>query len=87
MRLRSFMPLQKVAADPHPVMYGMNSRLVKKEEVLQEEVWKLDGMYGEAIQKIIFWLEKAETVAENEAQREVIRLLIDFYRTGDLKTF
>ena len=82
-----FYAMQKVAADPHPVMYGMNSRLVKKEEVLQEEVWKLDGMYGEAIQKIIFWLEKAETVAENEAQREVIRLLIDFYRTGDLKTF
>lgn len=82
-----FYTMQKVAADPHPVMYGMNSRLVKKEEVLQEEVWKLDGMYGEAIQKIIFWLEKAETVAENEAQREVIRLLIDFYRTGDLKTF
>ena len=79
--------MQKVAADPHPVMYGMNSRLVKKDGVLQEEVWKLDGMYGEAIQKIIFWLEKAETVAENEAQREVIRLLIDFYRTGDLKTF
>lgn len=82
-----FYAMQKVAADPHPVMYGMNSRLVKKEEVLQEEVWKLDGMYGEAIQKIIFWLEKAEKVAENEAQREVIRLLIDFYRTGDLKTF
>lgn len=82
-----FYAMQKVAADPHPVMYGMNSRLVKKEEVLQEEVWKLDGMYGEAIQKIIFWLEKAEAIAENEAQREVIRLLIDFYRTGDLKTF
>lgn len=82
-----FYAMQKVAADPHPVMYGMNSRLVKKEEVLQEEVWKLDGMYGEAIQKIIFWLEKAETVAENEVQREVICLLIDFYRTGDLKTF
>ena len=82
-----FYAMQKVAADPHPVMYGMNSRLVKKDGVLQEEVWKLNGMYGEAIQKIIFWLEKAETVAENEAQREVIRLLIDFYRTGDLKTF
>lgn len=82
-----FYAMQKVTADPHPVMYGMNSRLVKKDGVLQEEVWKLDGMYGEAIQKIIFWLEKAEAVAENEAQREVIRLLIDFYRTGDLKTF
>lgn len=82
-----FYAMQKVAADPHPVMYGMNSRLIKKDGILQEEVWKLDGMYGEAIQKIIFWLEKAEAVAENEAQREVIRLLIDFYRTGDLKTF
>lgn len=82
-----FYAMQKVAADPRPVMYGMNSRLVKKDGVLQEEVWKLDGMYGEAIQKIIFWLGKAEAVAENEAQREVIRLLIDFYRTGDLKTF
>lgn len=82
-----FYAMQKVAADPHPVMYGMNSRLVKKDGILQEEVWKLDGMYGEAIQKIIFWLGKAEAVAENEAQREVIRLLIDFYRTGDLKTF
>lgn len=82
-----FYAMQKVAADPHPVMYGMNSRLVKKDGILQEEVWKLDGMYGEAIQKIIFWLEKAEAVAENEVQREVIRLLIDFYRTGDLKTF
>ena len=82
-----FYAMQKVAADPHPVMYGMNNRLVKKDGILQEEVWKLDGMYGEAIQKIIFWLEKAEAVAENEAQREVIRLLIDFYRTGDLKTF
>lgn len=83
----AFYAMQKVAADPHPVMFGMNSRLVKKDGVLQEEVWKLGGMYGEAIQKIIFWLEKAEAVAENEAQREVIRLLIDFYRTGDLKTF
>ena len=83
----NFYTIQKMASGPHPVMYGMNSRLVKKEGVLQEEVWKLDGMYGEAIEKIIFWLEKAEAVAENEAQREVIRLLIDFYRTGDLKTF
>lgn len=82
-----FYAIQKVMGNLHPVMYGMNSRLVKKEGILQEEVWKLGGMYGEAIQKIIFWLEKAEAVAENEAQREVIRLLIDFYRTGDLKTF
>ena len=80
-----FYMIQKLASGPHPVMYGMNSRLVQKDGVIQEEVWKVDGMYGEAIEKIIYWLEKAKSVAENEAQCEVIRLLIDFYRTGDLK--
>lgn len=82
-----FYMIQKLASGPHPVMYGMNSRLVQKDGVIQEEVWKVDGMYGEAIEKIIYWLEKAKSVAENEAQCEVIRLLIDFYRMGDLKTF
>lgn len=83
----NFYTIQKMTSGPHPVMYGMNSRLVQKDGVIQEEVWKVDGMYGEAIEKIIYWLEKAKSVAENEAQCEVIRLLIDFYRTGDLKTF
>lgn len=83
----AFYSILKIPGDPHPVMYGMNSRLVKKDGVFREEVWKVGGMYGEAIEKIIAWLEKAEAVAESEAQREVIRLLVDFYRTGDLKTF
>lgn len=83
----AFYSILKIPGDPHPVMYGMNSRLVKKDGFLWEEVWKVGGMYGEAIEKIIAWLEKAETVAESEVQREVIRLLVDFYRTGDLKTF
>ena len=65
----------------------MNSRLVKKDGVVQEEVWKIGGMYGEALQKIVSWLDKAAEVAENDRQREVIRLLTEFYRTGDLKTF
>lgn len=82
-----FYAQQKSQGDSHPVMYGMNSRLVKKEGVLQEEVWKLGGMYGEAIEKIVAWLEKAEKVAENDSQREAMRLLVDFYRTGDLKVF
>lgn len=77
----------KTPGESHPVMYGMNSRLVKKDGKIQEEVWKIDGMYGKAIKKIVFWLEKAEKVAESEVQREVVRLLIDFYRTGDLKIF
>lgn len=83
----AFYAAQKKADDPEPVMYGMNSRLVKKYGRIYEQVWKVGGMYSAAIEKIIVWLEKAETVAENEAQREVIRLLIEFYRSGDLKVF
>lgn len=82
-----FYAAQKKADDPEPVMYGMNSRLVKKDGRVYEQVWKVGGMYSAAIEKIIVWLEKAEAVAENDAQCEVIRLLVDFYRTGDLKVF
>ena len=82
-----FYAAQKKADDPEPVMYGMNSRLVKKDGCVYEQVWKVGGMYSAAIEKIIVWLEKAEAVAENDAQREVIRLLVEFYRTGDLKVF
>ena len=70
-----------------PVMYGMNSRLVKEDGVLKEQVWKLGGMYSSAIEKIVGWLQKAQAVAENGEQREVISLLIEFYETGDLKLF
>ena len=83
----AFYAAQKKADDPEPVMYGMNSRLVKKDGRIYEQVWKVGGMYSAAIEKIIVWLEKAETVVENDAQREVIRLLIEFYRSGDLKVF
>lgn len=82
-----FYAAMKTPGETEPVMYGMNSRLVKKDGVVQEEVWKIGGMYGEALQKIVFWLDKAAEVAENDRQREVIRLLTEFYRTGDLKTF
>lgn len=70
-----------------PVMYGMNSKLVKEQGQITEQVWKVGGMYSEAIERIIDWLEKAETVAENEKQIQVIHLLIEFYRTGSLHTF
>ena len=70
-----------------PVMYGMNSRLVKEDGVLKEQVWKLGGMYSSAIEKIVGWLQKAQAVAENGEQREVISLLIEFYETGDLQLF
>lgn len=84
----AFYAAQKAQGDAeHPVMYGMNSRLVKKDGVIQEEVWKVGGLYGKAIEKIIGWLHRAEEVAENDSQRQVIRLLVAFYQTGDLKQF
>lgn len=84
----AFYAAQKAQGDAeHPVMYGMNSRLVKKDGVIQEEVWKVGGLYGKAIEKIIGWLHRAEEVAENDSQRQVIRLLVAFYQAGDLKLF
>lgn len=84
----AFYAAQKAQGDAeHPVMYGMNSRLVKKDGVIQEEVWKVGALYGKAIEKIIGWLHRAEEVAENDSQRQVIRLLVAFYQTGDLKLF
>lgn len=82
-----FYAAQKTPGETEPVMYGMNSRLVKEEGTVKEQVWKVGGMYGAALEKIVGWLEKAATVAENDEQRNVIRLLIDFYHTGDLKVF
>ena len=84
----AFYAARKAEGSPtEPVMYGMNSRLAKVDGQIQEQVWKVGGMYSAAIGKIIAWLEKAGEYAENESQHEVIRLLIDFYRTGDLHTF
>ena len=83
----TFYSLMKNENDKQPVMYGMNSRLVKENGLLKEKVWKSEGMYGQAIQRIVFWLEKASQVAENDRQRNVIKKLIEFYHTGDLKTF
>ncbi len=73
--------------DTMPVMYGLNSQLVKENGQLVERTWKVGGMYSKAIEKIVYWLEKASTVAENEAQKASIDKLIDFYRSGDLKDF
>lgn len=73
-------------ADPRPISYGLNSKLVRNENgALEEAVWKADGMYGEAIREMIIWLEKAVEVAENEAQAKALQLLIEYYETGDLK--
>ncbi|HAS36188.1 MAG TPA: dihydrofolate reductase, partial [Flavobacteriales bacterium] len=71
-----------------PVSYGLNSKLVKRDDgSLQEVPWKVGGMYGAAIEEMVSWLEKAVTVAESEDQRKGFELLIEFYKTGDLKTW
>lgn len=70
-----------------PISYGLNSKLVKRDGKIGEEVYKVGGLYSAAIEKIIYWLEKAEEVAETPEQLEVIKKLIEFYQTGDLKTF
>lgn len=77
----------KNPADSFPVMYGMNSRLVKEHGKIYEKVWKVGGLYGPAIEKIVYWLEKATRVAEDSKQKAAIDKLVEFYRTGSLKTF
>jgi len=72
--------------DKKPISYGLNSKLVRNADgSLSEQVWKLDGMYSNAIREIIMWLEKAATVAENGGQQEALKILIEYYKTGDLK--
>ena len=73
--------------DETPVSYGLNSRLVKEVGKIQEKVWKVGGLYGQALEKIVYWLKKAEGVAETPEQKAVIAKLMEFYETGDLKTF
>lgn len=70
-----------------PLSYGLNSRLEKENGQLVERVWKVGGLYSEAIERIVAELEKATAFAENEKQRRIISTLIDYYRTGDLRTF
>ena len=82
-----FYNAMKNPKDETPVSYGLNSRLVKENGKIQEKVWKVGGLYGQALEKIVYWLKKAEGVAENPEQKAVITKLIEFYDTGDLKTF
>ncbi len=73
--------------DPTPISYGLNSKLIKDEQGnITEKVWKMGGMYSEAIEQIVFWLEKASQVAE-EPQKSIINALINYYRTGNLREF
>lgn len=70
-----------------PVSYGLNRRVVKEDGKVVEQVYRLGGLYSDAIAHIVDNLEKAMPYAENDAQRKTIATLIDYYKTGDLKTF
>ncbi len=73
--------------DKEPLSYGLNTTVFKDEGEIKEEVWKVDGKYGAAIRKIVFWLQQALNVAENDRQQRVIELLIKYYKSGDLHDF
>ena len=70
-----------------PLSFGLNSKLIKEDEILKEEIYKVGGMYSNSLERIIFWLEKARGVAENKNQARAFDLLIKYYKTGDLKTW
>ena len=74
------------AGDEQP-SWGLNSKLVRCDGRLEEELYRMGGLYGAAIQQIVYWLKKAAEVAENDQQRKVIGLLVDYYETGDLRLF
>ena len=85
--VESFYDKMRKPNDATPISYGLNSKLVKEKGKIYEDVYKSDGLYGDAINAIIGWLEKANEVAENDIQRDYTQKLIDYYKTGDLKTW
>ncbi|MCR5014377.1 MAG: dipeptidyl peptidase 3 [Bacteroidales bacterium] len=85
--VEAFYQKKHVPGDKTPISYGLNSKLVKDDNGIREEVYRVDGLYGKAIDKIISWLEKANEVAENDRQRTYTQKLIEYYKTGDLKTW
>jgi dipeptidyl-peptidase III len=85
--VRAFYAAKKNPKDTTPPSYGLNSKLVKIDGEIFEKTWKVGGMYGAAIKKVVYWLEKASSVAENDKQKLALELLIKFYKSGDLKDF
>lgn len=84
--VEKFYGSMKITDTLRPLSTGLNSKLIRSESgKIEERVWKSGGMYGAAIDKIIYWLEKAVEVAENKSQSDALKILIEFYRTGDLK--
>jgi dipeptidyl-peptidase-3 len=70
-----------------PISWGLNSRLAKEDGAVVEEVWKVGGLYTQALERVVYWLEQAITVAEDDAQRRALELLVEYYRSGDLADF
>lgn len=83
----AFYGAMKDPNDTTPISYGLNSKLVKENGQLVEKTYKVGGMYSAALEKVVYWLEKAASVAENPQQKAVIEKLIEFNKTGDLKQF
>ena len=73
--------------DPTPVSHGLNSKLIKIDGEVVERVWRVGGMYSEALEQVVYWLERAINVAENKKQRTALELLVKYYRSGDLADF
>lgn len=73
--------------DSEPLSYGLNTTVIKEAGKIKEEVWNIDGKYGKSISKIVFWLQQALNLAENDKQQKVIELLINYYKSGDLRDF
>lgn len=86
-QVKKFYDDLKIKGDTTPISYGLNSKLVMGADGLEEQVWKVGGMYGAAIEKVVYWLKLASGVTENEAQKKALDLLIEYYETGDLKKF
>jgi dipeptidyl-peptidase-3 len=85
--VESFYKPKTDITDPRPVSLGLNSKVIKSDGSISENVYRSGGLYGSAIDKIISWLEKAIGFAESEMQESAIKLLIEYYMTGDLKTW
>ncbi|MDE6027460.1 MAG: dipeptidyl peptidase 3, partial [Muribaculaceae bacterium] len=85
--VEAFYAAMKNPNDAEPISYGLNAKVVKENGKLKEEKYHLNGLYGPAIAEIIYWLDMAKNVAENDAQKAYITKLIDYYITGDLKLF
>ena len=85
--VEGFYATLKKKGDAEPPMFGLNSKLVRENGALVERTWKIGGMYGAALKNAVHWLEKAVTVAENDAQKAWLVALIKYYQSGDLKDF